>query len=128
MFVVSSPSGVQQAREACGSLWGNPISGNEFTNSFFHGTIELFHSTFEDLDGSFGKSVRCDVHICLMPLLDRNFLNSVLVNPEPLSDTICSGNPCVAKTVQSLDIAHSADVELTMCTSIHLECASMIMR
>ena len=42
----------------------------------------------------------------------------------PLSDTIGMGNPLVAKVINSFYIVTDAVLELVICTSIHLECAS----
>ena len=44
----------------------------------------------------------------------------------PWSDTIVLGNPSVAKVINSFCIVTDAVLELVICTSIHLECASTI--
>ena len=44
----------------------------------------------------------------------------------PLSDTTVWGNPCVAEVWRSLSIVTAADVDDTICISIHFEWASMI--
>ncbi len=57
-----------------------------------------------------------------------NSLNSALAKPVSLSDTSCSGMPCVANTDFSTEIVELADVDGTILASIHLECASTIIR
>ena len=69
-----------------------------------------------------------DTRICRTPLSAQKFLNSALVKPDPLSETICDGKPWVMNSDCSLAMVHSADVELTMKTSIHLEWASTTIR
>ena len=59
--------------------------------------------------------------MCLIPFLDVNSLNSALLNPLPLSDTNCSGIPCVANKRCKAVIVASADVDETDC---HFEWAS----
>ena len=59
-----------------------------------------------------------------MTLQLTNFLNSLLVNPDPFSATITSGMLWVDKMDLNLLIVHSDDVEGTISTSSHLEWAS----
>ena len=50
----------------------------------------------------------------------RKDLKSELTNPEPLSNTSCSGQPCVAKIEHKTQIVASKEVEGTIWTSNHL--------
>ena len=58
--------------------------------------------------------------MCSIPKETRKDLNSELIKPEPLSDTSCSGQPCVAKIERSTLIVASLEVEGTIWTSNHL--------
>ena len=48
-----------------------------------------------------------------------NCLNPWLVNPEPLSETTCSGIPSVANRLRRTLIVASDEVEFTTCDLIH---------
>ena len=58
--------------------------------------------------------------MCSIPGEARKDLNSELAKPEPLSDTSCSGQPCMAKIERSARIVASLEVEGTMWSSNHL--------
>ena len=57
-----------------------------------------------------------------------NSLNSSLVKHVPLSDTVVSGRPCVAKILCSFSMVYDVAVDGTTSTSNHLECASTRIR
>ena len=63
-----------------------------------------------------------------IPLFCMNCQNSSLVKLVPLSVTSCSGSPNVAKVLIIFSIVTSDVDDFVMCTSIHLECASMRIR
>ena len=59
-----------------------------------------------------------------MPFSWRKVLKSWLVKPVSLSDTSCSGFPCMAKTDRSSLIIDSVNVDGTIWASIYFEKAS----
>lgn len=62
--------------------------------------------------------------MCFIPIVCTNCLNSLEVKAGPLSDTMSSGSPCVAKVVRSFDMVAAEDVDGTICGSIHFKWAS----
>ena len=58
--------------------------------------------------------------MCSISSEARKDLNSELTKPEALSDTSCSGQPCVAKIERSARIVASLEVEGTIWTSNYL--------
>ena len=61
-------------------------------------------------------------------VLSHELLNSPETNARPLSDTRISGEPCVAKVTRSFSMAADDVVDGTVCTSIHLDYTSTVMR
>ena len=68
--------------------------------------------------------------VCMwwMPFCCMNSVNSSLVNDVPLSVTRVSGSPWTANTALSLSMVVGAVMLPIMWASIHLECASTIIR
>ena len=56
-----------------------------------------------------------------MPFICIKTFNSPLVKTKPLSDTIISGRPWVAKVAPSFSMVYSVVAEFTQWTSSHLE-------
>ena len=68
----------------------------------------------------YGEALTCVIPVCLI-----KFSNSLLVNTDPLSETIMSGKPWVEKINLNFSIVTAEVAAVTGWTSSHLECESV---